>query len=458
MSYEENPEPTRPPRSRRLARQLAWWLGVAVVVVVLLAVPLGIHPVDGWIHHLLGHPEAEPAAAAAAGERQVLFYRNPMDPTITSPVPAKDSMGMDYLPVYAGEEGGGEAAGVVAIDPTVVQNMNVRTEVVERRDLTRQIRTVGYLDYDQGKMVTVTTKYPGFVERVFVNYVGEPVRKGQALFTIYSPELVQTQQELLSAVDYARRLEGAPEDVRQRAGALAEAARTRLSYWDITPLQVRRVEEGGQPLRALTVTAPASGLVMMRVPGLEGMAVQPGAELMHIADLSSLWLSVEVFEDQLAWLAEGSTAQISLSYYPGETFTGQVRFVEPQVSEKTRTIGLRLEVPNRDGRLRAGMYATVVFAPVAAADAVAVPSLAVLRTGERNVVLVEVEPGRFAPREVELGAEGEDYVQVLAGLEPGARVVTSAQFLIDSESHLREAIQKFLGARPEHRAAAPAGD
>jgi RND family efflux transporter MFP subunit len=398
-------------------------------------------PIDGL-------PLVRKAPAASSGEREVLFYRNPMDPTVTSPVPSKDSMGMDYVPVYADQvdEAAGQGA-VVRIDPAIVQNMNVQTEVVERRDVSKPIRTVGYLDYDPQQMVTVTTKYSGFIEKVYVNYVGEPVRRGQPLFEIYSPELVQTQDELLSARSFAHRLEGAPAETRRRAEALAEAARKRLSYWDISDRQIARLEESGELVRTLTVTAPASGLVMMRMPGLEGMGVKPGMELFHIADLSSLWLTVEIYEDQLPWLREGSEAAIDLSYFPGEIFRGKVRFVEPQVQEKTRTVGLRVEVPNRDGRLRAGMYATVRFEPMAAEDAVAVPRQAVIRSGRRNLLIVALGEGRFAPREVTLGAEGDDYVQVLAGVEAGQTLVTSSQVLIDSESNLREAIQKLIGRR-----------
>jgi len=482
--------------SHRLGRTLTalvWALAGAIVAVLVVLDPFDLHTLDSrWRHDAAAtsatpdggeheqlwscsmHPwvlEDEPgpcpicgmamvpvaeetaAGGAAApgrgtgGDREIRFYRNPMDPTITSPVPMKDSMGMDYVPVYADEAAGAAAGPVVTIDPAIVQNMNVVTAAVERRNVTNEIRTVGFLDYDQERMVTVTTKYAGFVERVYVNYVGEPVRRGQPLFEIYAPELVQTQQELLSAIAFARRLEGAPEEARQRAESLVEAGRARLAYWDIGEDQVRRLVEDGIVARTLTVTAPSGGVVMQRMPALEGMSVQPGMQLFHIADLSYLWLSVEVFEDQLPWLREGSAATIELSYFPGETFTGEVRFVEPQVNEATRTVDLRLEVPNPDGRLRAGMYATVRFAPVMAAETVTVPSLAVLRTGERNVVIAALGEGRFAPREVTLGAEGGGLVQVLSGLEAGERVVTSSQFLLDSESNLREAIQKLLASR-----------
>jgi membrane fusion protein, copper/silver efflux system len=506
---DDAPAPPRPRRGRRFLANLGWVLAGGVLAVLLVADPLDLHPVDTWLHQAFGHrhrdggaatetkqlwtcgmhpqvimeepgqcpicgmnlvpmdmgaPGDEHAAASgtaattttaterpAGGERQILFYRNPMDPTITSPEPMKDSMGMDYVPVYADQAAAAAGQGaVVTINPAVVQNMNVVTAPVERRDLTREIRTVGYLDYDQQKMVSVTTKYSGFIEKVYVNYIGEPVKRGQPLFDIYSPELVQTQEELLSALAFARRLAGAPDEARRRAEALAEAARTRLGFWDIGADQIRRLEESGKAARTLTVTAPAGGVVMMRMPGLEGMAVKPGMELFHIADLSTLWLSVEVFEDQLPWLREGSEAEVTLSYFPRETFRGRVRFVEPQVAEKTRTVGLRLEVPNRAGRLRAGMYATVRFTPVTAHDAVVVPSQALIRTGERNLVVTALGGGRFAPRDVEVGAEGDRYVEILSGLAPGEQVVTSSQFLIDSESNLREAIQKLIASRQDH--------
>jgi RND family efflux transporter MFP subunit len=329
----------------------------------------------------------------------------------------------------------------------MVQKMNVRTEQVTRRDLTRPIRTVGYLEFDQQRMVTVTTKYSGWIEKVYVNYVGEKVRHGQPLFEIYSPELVQTEQELLSALSFAHELEDAPGGAHQRALSMVESARIRLGYWDVSPQEIERLESTGEVFRTLEVTAPATGLVMKRMAGLEGMAVQPGMELFHLADLSSLWLSVELFEDQLAWVREGTEAKIDLSYFPGETFYGRVRFLEPELSEKTRTMRAKIEVPNPGGHLRKGMYATVELHPVAKRQALTVPTQAVLRTGQRNVVVMALGDGRFAPREVALGHEAEGFAEVLSGLREGDEVVTSAQFLLDSESSLREAIQKMIASR-----------
>jgi membrane fusion protein, copper/silver efflux system len=188
-------------------------------------------------------------------------------------------------------------------------------------------------------------------------------------------------------------------------------------------------------------------VVMKRIAALEGMEVKPGMDVIHIADLSTLWLTVEVFEDQLPWVDTGSEASVRLTYFPGDTFHGRVKYIEPEVAEKTRSVRLTLEVPNEDRRLRAGMYATVEFEPVVAHDVLAVPSQAVLRTGERNVVVVDLGGGHFQPRDVVLGAEGDGQVRVISGLNDGDRVVTSAQFLIDSESNLRAAIQKLIAAR-----------
>jgi len=475
------------------------WIGCGFVLFfVLFFDPLGIHPLDGWLQSRMGystgavdgagdtrasaaalwtcpmHPhilEEEPGecpicgmdlvpatsapasrAASPAASGGIVFYRNPMDPTITSPVPATDEMGMDYVPVYADEVERAMGAGtVVEIDPAVVQNMNVQTAVAERRDLTHEIRTVGYLEYDQERMVTVTTKYSGFVEKVYVNYVGEPVRKGQPLFEIYSPELVQTEQELLSAKAYAKKLEGTGEESQRRAVGLVDAARTRLTYWDISDEQIAQLEETGQIFRTLKVAAPASGVVMKRMSGLEGMAVRPGMETYHIANLSSLWLSVEIFEDQIARIGIGTPADIEFAYSPGETSRGTVRFINPEFSEKTRTLSVKVQVPNPNGRLRAGMFATVRFRPPAAANVVSVPSLAVLRTGEREIVVVDLGDGRFEPRRVTLGFQSSGYVEVKEGLGEGERVVTSAQFLIDSEANLQEAIQKMLAQRGRER-------
>jgi len=458
---------TRSSRSKRIPAAALWALSGLGLGVILFLDPANWHPLDERLrggamesmdrsamsrtdHAAMGHDSGgSPAAASMAADDEVLFYRNPMDPTITSPVPTQDEMGMDYIPVLASESRSSGGPATVRIDPSIAQNMNVRAEPVVRRELEQRIRSVGSLEFDQERMVTVTTKYSGWVERVYANYVGERVNRGAPLFEIYSPELVQTQQELLSAVDYAERLADAPVETRVRAEALADAARTRLSYWDISAQQIQQLEETGKVFRTLKVASPAGGVIMKRQAGLEGMAVSPGMDLFHIADLSSLWLSVELFEEQLAWIREGTEAEFSLSYFPGRTFTGKVRFIEPEVSEQTRTLGVKIEVPNHDRTLRPGMFATILFRPQATGAALTVPSLAVIRTGRRDLVIVQLEAGRFSPREVTLGQQSEGLVEVLAGLEEGQMVVTSAQFLLDSEANLQEAIQKMISDTSE---------
>jgi Cu(I)/Ag(I) efflux system membrane fusion protein/cobalt-zinc-cadmium efflux system membrane fusion protein len=458
--------------------------------------PWGLHPIDGWLQSRLGyhagememssgesegrlwtcsmHPhilEDEPgecpicgmnlvpvsgggqqgsgqASPNAGGEREILFYRNPMNPTITSPVPAKDEMGMDYVPVYADEVDQAVDQGpIVNIDPAIAQNMNVQTAIVERRDLNQEIRTVGYLEYDQERMVTVTTKYSGWVEKVYVNYVGEPVKKGQPLFEIYSPELVQTEQELLSAIEYSKKFDAASTEAGRRASALVDSARERLRYWDISSDQIDNLERTGEVFRTLQVVAPSSGLVMKRMAGLEGMAVRPGMEVYHIADLRSIWLSVEIFEHQVAQIDIGSEAEIELTYFPGEIFRGTVRYIEPEFSEATRTLRMKIEVPNSSRRLRAGMFGTVRFHPTAARQALVVPTQAILRTGQRSIVIVDLGEGSFAPREITTGHEGGGEVEILEGLSEGDSIVTSSQFLIDSESSLQAAVQKMIAQR-----------
>lgn len=472
--------------ARRWLSRFLWMGGGFLLFFVLFFDPLDLHTADSWLqarlshwtadrgvdstgvdeqvwtcpmhpHVLQGHPGECPVCgmdlvlANGSGEglgREIAFYRNPMDPNITSPVPAKDEMGMDFVAVYTDEVDQASSSGsTVSIDPTIVQNMNVQTAIVERRNLDQEIRTVGYLEYDQERMVTVTTKYSGWVEKVYVNYVGEPVRKGQPLFEIYSPELVQTEQELLSAIEYAKKFDASSTEAGRRAEALVGSARERLQYWDISLDQIADLEETGEVFRTLQVVAPSSGLVMKRMPGLEGMKVRPGMEVYHIADMRSLWLSAEVFEHQVAQIDIGSEAEIELTYFPGEIFSGKVRIIEPELSEVTRTLQMKLEVPNPDGRLRSGMFGTVRFHPAAARDVLAVPTQALLRTGQRDLVIVDLGEGSFEPREVQTGHEGGGYVEVREGLAQGDRIVTSAQFLIDSESSLQGAVRKMIAQR-----------
>ncbi len=354
--------------------------------------------------------------------------------------------GMDL--VRSASEGGEQSEGrpAVTIDPTVVQNIGVSSELVGRRTLHRELRALGHLDYDRESVVSVTTKASGFVERAFVHHVGERVAKGQPLFELYSPEVLQTQEELLSALRYANALEGSGP-AAERARALVAAARQRLALYDVDEAQLRALEENGESQRRMTIHAPRGGVVMRRMDGLEGAALKPGVEALHIASLDTLWLRVEVYEDQLPWMRAGDLAELEFSALPGETRRARVLFVEPAIDERTRTAKLTLRLDNPDGRLRVGMYASVRFRPAMARDVIAIPSDAVLRTGTRQIGVVALGDGRFEPRELALGAAAEGWVEVRSGLAEGERIVTSAHFLIDSESSLRDAMRKMSAER-----------
>jgi Cu(I)/Ag(I) efflux system membrane fusion protein/cobalt-zinc-cadmium efflux system membrane fusion protein len=396
-----------------------------------------------------------------AGGRKVKFWRNPMDPTVTSPVFTKDSMGMDYLPVYEDELTGGGAAAEsgIKIDPATVQNIGVITAPVNRGDLRLEIRTVGNLDYNQKSIYLVNTKYEGWIEKVHVNYVGQEVRKGQPLFDIYSPELVSAQEEYLIALKYRDEMKAKEvPDADADADYLIQASRNRLRYWDISDEQIKRLEDEGELRKTLTVVSPATGVVIEKQDrALDGMKVEAGLNLYKIADLSTLWVYVDLYEYQLPWIKVGQDAKVEISYYPGQVVHGKVLFFNPFLDETTRTIRVNLQIPNPDGRLRPQMFATVTLLPIAAKNVVTVPEMAVLHTGERNVVVLDNGGGRFEPREVKLGLQGEGVYQVLEGLKGGETVVTSAQFLIDSESNLREVINKMLMAT-ESGAPAAAGE
>lgn len=398
-------------------------------------------------HTDAGHSGSEARSGPGAATEEQSHWTCSMHPEVLEDSPGSCpicNMSLTQITAAATTD----SPGTVRLDAEAVRRLNVRTARAERRDIERSIRTVGNLEFDQQRMATVTTKYQGWIEKVHVANVGAPVRRGQPLFEIYSPELVQTQQELLSALAFARRMSDAPEDARRRAESLVEAARTRLGYWDIRPELIAQLEATGELFRTVEITAPRGGLVMRITPGLEGMAVLPGTETFHIADLSTLWLSVDIFEDQMALVRPGTPATVTFSAFPGESVRGEVRFLEPELSEATRTLRAKISVPNADGQLRAGMFATVILAPTAATNTVVVPRESVLRTGTRDLVIVEREPGLYAPREVTVGVEDRVWSQVLDGLDEGEQVVTSAQFLLDSESNLRAAIAR-LGRRTD---------
>jgi len=329
---------------------------------------------------------------------------------------------------------GGQAAGTVEISPVTRQNIGVRTATVSVEPLARTVRTTGRFRANERLMTAVAPKVGGWVETLHVDYEGARVQKGDPLFGLYSPQLVATQEEYLAALRTVDRM-GA-DDGAQR---LVEAARRRLDYWDISEAQIERLQETRTPTRTMTFTAPASGTVTEKQI-TEGEKFSPGQTLFRITDLNPLWLMVDVYEQDLAWVDVGSRARVELPYEPGRTVTGRVEYIYDEVDDGTRTVRARIAVPNPDRALKPGMYATVRLAGGAAAPTPLVPDEAVVSSGQREIVIVALGDGRFRPVPVRTGLSADGRMQVLNGLEGGERVVTSAQFLIDSEARMSGAL------------------
>jgi RND family efflux transporter MFP subunit len=402
----------------------------------------------GYFIGRLGVPAADHASSAAvagageskAGERKLLYYRNPMGLPDTSPVPKKDSMGMDYIPVYEGEDQ--DPGGAVRVSPDRIQTLGVRTEAVEKRVLSQPLRTVGTIEINERGQHTVAPKFEGWIEKLHVNTTGQAVGRGQPLAEVYSPELVSAQREYLIAHNATRQLGGAGTDAQAGMQQLAAAALERLRNWDISEQQLQRLREGGEPRRTLTLVAPAQG-VIVKDPPVAGMRFMPGEPLFRIADLSRVWLIGEVYEQDLRNVRVGAKAVVTVTATPDRTFPGQVAFIYPTLSADTRTARVRIELANPQGALKPGMYGQVQIETGGQRQVLAVPDSAVIDSGVRQVVLVALGEGRFEPREVKLGGRGEGFAEVLSGVREGESVVTRATFLIDSESNLRAALAGF---------------
>ena len=387
---------------------------------------------------------AESADGPCPGGAEPAYWKAPMDPTYVRPGPGKSPMGMDLVPVCP-EAGGAPKSGVVRIDPATVQSIGVRTARVETRDLARTVRAVGRVTYDERRVAHVHTKVQGWIERLYVDFVGQEVKRGQPLLEIYSPELVATQEELLLAARYRDATAESPfDDVQSSGPSLLDATRRRLELWDVSSRDVDRLLETGEVKRTLTLYAPTSGVVTM-LAVRSGMEVAPNSNLYTIADLGAVWVMADVYEYELPWIDLGQTGTVELAYLPGEAFEGRVTYISPFLDPKTRTADVRLELANEDGRLKPEMFGNTVIQAEPRPGATAIPTEAVIRSGRRTLAVVALGGGRFAPREIELGLDtGEGFTEVTSGLEPGEEVVVSSQFLIDSESKLQEAIQKLV--------------
>lgn len=389
-----------------------------------------------------------PAAPAAPREQFV-----PASHVARAPAPAASAAA---APLDRGT--GGARGGEIRIDPAMLQDLGVRTTLVEPRVVTESIHTTGYVDYDQRLVSQVNARVSGWIEKLYVAYAGQPVRRGETLLRIYSPELVLTQEDYLRA----RRLaDSQPADdgtnkARSDGSNLMSAAETRLRLWGIAPAELRKLARRGMPTETLPIESPASGVVT-ESKVVEGAHVRAGEELYNIADLSRVWVYADIYERELPKVHTGQHAEVTLDALPGQRFDGVVTYIYPSVNEQSRTVRVRLEFSNPGLALRPGMYVKVTLLHRAPGATLAVPTEAVLDSGVRKIVIVALGDGHFEPREIKTGTQSEGYFQVLAGLRQGERVVTSAQFLIDSESNLNEALSAMtLGPPPG--APAPAGN
>ena len=341
------------------------------------------------------------------------------------------------------------APGTIQISPAKQQLIGVKIGAVEMKPLEKVIRTVGRVDYDEKRIVTVSPKIGGWIEDLYIDFTGRFVRQGEPLLTIYSPELVSTQEEYLIALKAKRDLKRSPfPEVAGSGDSLAESAKRRLKLWDITDEQIKTLEESGQSKKTLTLYSPFSGFVLEK-NAYKGMNVMPGMALFKLADLSVVWLIADIYEYELPFVRVGQQASIQLSYLPGETFTGKAIYIYPALDPNTRTAKVRFEFPNPHERLKPEMYANVEI-KIRLGQKLTVPEGAVIDTGIRQMVIIDKGSGYFEPREVKVGAKVEDYYEVTKGLKAGERVVTSANFLIDSESKLKEAMAGVGSAHAGH--------
>jgi Cu(I)/Ag(I) efflux system membrane fusion protein len=389
-------------------------------------------------------PPASIASPAAADPGKILYYRNPMGLPDASPVPKKDSMGMDYVPIYAGDAAD---AGTVKISLGRIQQLGVRTELVTKRAMTRAIRAVGTVAVDERRVVVVAPRFEGWIEKLPVNTTGQPVRKGEVLADVYAPDLMQAQQEYLIARDTA----GGDNVHSRNADAMSDAVLSRLRNLDVSADQLTRLQGKGGGRRTFALTAPIDGVVMEKI-AVQGLHFASGDMLYRIADLSIVWVLADIFEQDLGLIQTGQDANIIVPAYPGRAFAGKVAFIYPTINRETRTAKIRIEIGNADLALKADMYATAEIAAPVTAQLVAVPDSAVLDSGARQVVLIERGEGRFEPRTVKVGRKAGGYVEIREGVAAGEKVVVGANFLIDAESNLRSALQTFTApaqaARP----------
>jgi len=396
------------------------------------------------------------AAGATKEGRKVLYYRNPMGLPDTSPAPKKDSMGMDYIPVYEGDALPQAApAGTVRIAPEKQQLLGVRTESAAERELLRTVRAVGTIQPNERLLYRVTPRFEGWIERLHVNTTGQAVTRGQPLMEVYSPELVSAQEEYLIALRAIEQTKASGAEAQAVMKRVAESSVRRMRNFGVLEAELEKLRREGQARDTITLRSPANGVVTQK-PSVQGMRFMPGELLYEVADLSIVWLLAEVAERDLGLVKLGQPVTLRIVAYPDREFSGKVVFIPPTLDADTRTARVRVELPNPQGLLKPAMYAEADLATGhARGRALAVPESAVLDSGTRQALLVQRAPGLFEPREVKLGMRADGYAEVLEGVKPGEEVVVRANFLIDAESNLKAALSAFDAKAPPqvHRGA-----
>ncbi|NND72010.1 MAG: efflux RND transporter periplasmic adaptor subunit [Rhodothermales bacterium] len=383
----------------------------------------------------------------SSDERAIAYWRAPMDPTEIYDNPGKSRMGMDLIPVYADGESLG-SGGTISIDPAMVQNMGLKSDLVQRLDFSRTIRTVGEVKYDEEKMFVISSKISGWIEKLHVNFVGEEIRAGDAVLEIYSPELVSTQKEYLLALKAFQRAQSSGKESTIRdAESFLKSSKQRLLLWDIGQEEIDLLEQSGEVFKTVVIRSPGVGIVISK-NATEGAHIRVGANLFEVADLRTVWVHASFYENEAPWIREGQPVEMELSYLPGKTYNGRVSYVYPFLREEARDVHVRLVFSNPDLDLKPGMYANVLLEGKTIPGAIVVPTESIIRSGARSIAFVVRGEGKFEPRELkigELGGPGNRFAHVLSGLLEGEEIVTSAQFMLDSESRLQEALQKILG-------------
>ena len=394
-------------------------------------------------------PTSSTAANPEAPQKQpkLLYYRNPMGLPDTSPTPKKDPMGMDYIAVFEGAstDEGVASPNQVNISSQKVQKLGVRSEAAQLRILAKTLRASGRVEPDERRIAMIAPKFEGYVERLHVNVTGQPVSKGQPLFEVYSPELVSVQREYAIAVQGAASLKGADSPAQLGMARLVESSLQRLKNWDISEEQIKALVASGETKRTMTYRSPVSGVVTEK-KAVQGMRFMPGEALYQVSDLSAVWVVADVFEQDLGQVKTGAKAQIKINAYPDKLFEGRVTYVYPTLKTETRTVPVRVELANPGLLLKPGMFAQMEMQVGGKVPVVTVPVSAVIDSGTRQIVLIQLKEGRFEPREVKLGARSDTHVEVLSGVKDGEQVVVVANFLIDAESNLKAAVGGFGSA------------